>query len=566
MGRLHQLRWLLIVGLAALVVRLAYLQLVRGAHYRSLAEQNRVRVIPDPAPRGLIVDRLGAILASNQTVFRIAIIPQEVEDLTLVLTRVSELTGAPVEKLRRRLKKEQTLVFMPATLVPMASKEAALQLEEERWRLPGLIIRPEPVRHYPMGATASHLLGYLSQPRPDELPLLRRYGIRARTLIGRTGLEELLDPVLRGEPGGEMVEVNHRGRQVRLVSEQAPQPGETVTLTLSAKLQSLLEQSFGAYPGAAVVLDPETGAVLAMVSNPRFNPEVFIRSDGDEVSQLLQDPNNQKPLVNRATSVAYPPGSIIKLLVGAGALEAGVVTPQTTFECHGGMQIGDRMFHCWNRDGHGPVDLAHALMHSCNVYFMHIGRRLGAARLSEIYSRAGFGRGTDWPLSERSGQLPQHRLSEGEVAIYAFGQSAFECTPLQAAVMTAAFANGGALVQPWVIQKVGNRVFRPPAVRRMLGWSPETLEAIRVGMRLVIHDPQGTGRRAASPNVNVVGKTGTAQTHRPGQNHAWFVGYCPEEHPRAAIAIVAEFGGSGGDIPAEIARAVCEYVVLPDTL
>ena len=566
MDRLHTLRIFLVIGLLALFCRLFYLQALRGSYYRGLAEQNRMRVVPDPPPRGLILDRRGRVLAANRTVYRIAVIPQEVEDLDLVLNRVSELVGQPVEKLRARLKKEQTLVFMPATIVPDAPKQAALELEEERWRLPGLLIRPEPIRHYPLGRTAAHLLGYLSQPKPDDLPLLKRYGIRPRTLIGRTGLEELLDPVLRGEAGGRMVEVNHRGRQVRLVADQEARPGEPVTLTIDAALQSLVEDAFGASPGAAVVLDPETGAVLAMASSPGYSPEAFVRADSDELALLFKDPENVNPLMNRATLATYPPGSIAKLVVGAAALEAGVITPQTTFECHGGLQIGDRMIHCWNRDGHGTLDLPHALMHSCNVYFMHTGLRLGKARLMDAYSRTGFGRPTEWPLPERKGQLPQKRLTEGEVAMFAFGQTVFECTPLQAAVMAASFANGGALVQPWVIQKIGGRQMKPPPMRGMVGWSKETLERIREGMHLVVHDPEGTGRRANTPRVTVAGKTGTAQTHKPGLNHAWFAGFCPEEHPRAAIAVIAEFGGSGGDLPTEIGRTICEYVALPETL
>ncbi len=560
-SRLGHLERLLILGLSAVSLRLVHLQVLRGAHYRALAEQNRLRVVPEQGPRGLIVDRNGVVLASNQTIFRVAVVPQELRDPERVFAKVSAVTHRPIPELQRRLAKERGLAFLPAAIVTRVPKDVALQLEEERWRFAGLLVKPETVRRYPRDGSAAALLGHLSQPTAEELPQLKPYGVRPRSLVGRMGLERLFDHELRGRPGGVVVEVNHRGRQVRVVGERETQPGSKLTLTIDANLQALIEEAFGEQPGAAVVLSPDTGEVLAMVSSPTFLPEVFAVQDSSAVQDVLSDARSL--LLNRATGGVYTPGSIIKLVTAAAALEAKLITPETTIVCPGSITIGDRTFRCWNRDGHGAVNLATALMRSCNVYFMTVGRRLGATRLKSALSSLGGGRTTGWPLEERTGRLPTRRLSEGEVAMLAIGQGELLLTPLQAAVMAGAFASGGWIVRPWIIRGVAEREGGPGA-RRRLGWSPGTMEAIRQGMRWVVESPEGTGHRAFSPAVKIAGKTGTAQTHLP-QAHGWFVGYCPEEAPRAALAVVAEHGGSGGDLPTAIARAICEYIGLPET-
>jgi cell division protein FtsI/penicillin-binding protein 2 len=339
--------------------------------------------------------------------------------------------------------------------------------------------------------------------------------------------------------------------------------GVRVELTVDAQLQSLIEQAFAGAPGACVVLDPQSGATLALVSSPTFSPDAFTAPDADLVERYLEDP--QAPLMNRATMGAYQPGSIVKLLTAAAGLEAGLITPFTPINCAGKLVIGDRTIHCWNRDGHGPLILRDALMQSCNVYFMQVGRRLGAAKLLDALAKAGFAHGTGWALEERDGHLPKRRLTEGEVALLAMGQGEILITPMQAAVMAAIFANGEGMVEPWVVSKVGDDA-ADPRKRRKLGWKPKTFESIRQGMNAVVADPLGTGHRAATPLVTIAGKTGTAQTHLQGRTHGWFVGYCPAEHPRVAMAIIAEFGGAGGDLPAEIARTVCEYISAPETL
>ncbi len=562
--RVLRLRLLLLLAFSVLVVRLVHLQLVRGAYYYRLADQNRLRLVPEAAPRGLLVDRQGRVLATNHTVFRVAIVPQEVEDFAAVASQVSTVVHRPVEALRKAFLSDRSLSFIPATIVSTVPKESAIQLEEERWRLPGLLVRPEVVRHYPLGTSAAHLIGYLSQPTAEQFPLLKQYGVRPKQLVGRMGLEQLLDHALRGQAGGVMVEVDHRGRQVRVLGQRPPTPGATVALTIDMKLQSLIEATFEGQPGAAVVLDPESGAVLAMVSVPAFPPAAFADQQSSIVRQLLADPAS--PLMNRATSGTYLPGSIMKLITASAALERKVITPETTFNCPGSLTIGDRVFHCWNRDGHGPVNLREALKQSCNVYFMQVAMRVGTDGLRAAQEQVGLSRKSGWPLEEQPGHLPRRRLTKGETALLGIGQGEILITPMQAAVMAAVFANGGWVVEPWVIHTVGGQPLSHRPGRRRVGWSPDTLAAVRTGMRAVVGDPDGTGHRAFSRLVSVAGKTGTAQTHVPGRTHGWFVGFCPVEHPRVAMAIVAEYGGSGGELPAEVARTVCEYVSLPEAL
>ncbi|MBI3087963.1 MAG: hypothetical protein HYY91_03660 [Candidatus Omnitrophica bacterium] len=444
--------------------------------------------------------------------------------------------------------------------MPPAPKAAALRLEESHLALPGVVVESVVSRHYPFGSVGAHLLGYLSQPSPETFKTLKEYGVKPKDLVGRAGLEGELDVYLRGEPGGSLIEVEARGRQVGLIGRKDPVPGQTVTLTVDAELEALIAQRFGQQAGAAVVLNPQTGELLAMVSVPSFDPGVFATQDQVAIRRLLADP--KAPLMNRAAAGTYLPGSIVKPITAMTALQHRIVSPQTPIMCEGFLLIGNRRFHCWNRDGHGALTMREALMWSCNVYFMELGRRLGLDRLRAGFQQAGFGRKTGWHFEEDAGHLPSARtLHEGEVALLAMGQGEILITPLQGAVMASAIANGGRLLEPWAVRTVGDYAMRapsPPAAG--LGWPAEPLAVVREGMLAVVNDAHGTGIRARSERVPIAGKTGTAQTHVPGKAHGWFIGFCPAHDPAAAMAIVAEYGGSGGELPAMIGRAVCEYL------
>ena len=581
---------MLVVAFSIVLLRLAQMQLLQGAAYRQLAEQNRLRVVPEPAPRGLILDRLGRRLATTRIVFQVAAVPQdlpstprasaphrllrgvrpaprsgllrEAVDRQTVFARLGPVVGLTSLELERRFNEQLTLPFLPATLLTHVPKATALRLEEAHLLLPGIVVEPVAMRDYPLGTAAAHLLGYVGQPSEETFATLKQYGVHPQDLVGRTGLEQQLDAELRGHSGGSLIEVDHRARQVQTLGHREPTPGQPVTLTIDARLQQLIAHAFGQQSGAAVVLRPQTGELLAMVSVPAFEPEAFATQDQLAIRGLLADPRS--PLMNRAADGLYLPGSIVKPVIAATALEQGVMAPRTAIHCPGSLTIGDRVFHCWKRDGHGLMTMREALLYSCNVYFLEVGRRLGRERLRAGYLGVGFGRRTGWSPDEQAGHLPFGRhLTEGEVAMLAIGQGEILITPLQAAVMVSAIANGGWLVEPWVV-KTTERDSTARAHASSVGWSAATLATIREGMLAVINDPHGTGIRAHSETVRIAGKTGTAQTHKPGQTHGWFIGFCPAEQPVAALAIVAEYGGSGGDLPASIGKAVCEYLMAQD--
>lgn len=556
--RVLTVRTCCLIGLALLVVRLGDLQLRRGAQFRGLAEQNRLRLVPELAPRGLVFDRVGRQLATTQTSYRVSAVPQELKDRQAIFARLAPILGVTPAELEKRFHQQWRLPFLPVSLTKIVPKSVALRVEEARLELPGIIVEPVVSRHYPLGRVAAHLIGYLSQPSAEEFPGLKSYGIQAQDLVGRAGLEHELDAYLRGRPGGSLIEVDHRARQVRLLGHRAAVPGQAVTLTIDAELQALIEQRFGGQEGAAVVMDPETGELLAVVSVPAFDPEAFAEQNNVAIRQFLVD--ERAPLMNRAALGVYAPGSIMKTITAMTGLETGAITPNTTVVCQGFVQIGDRKFHCWNRDGHGPVNLRRALTVSCNAYFLELGRRLGLQRIRDGYLRVGLGRPTGWPFEEQRGRLPEGRLSEGDVAMLAIGQGEILVTPMQAAVMASAIANGGSLVHPWLVRTLGGEPVAHPQATSV-GWAPDHLRAVHDGMIEVLNNPEGTGIRAHSDKVRIAGKTGTAQTHIPGKTHGWFIGFCPSERPVAAMAIVAEHGGSGGDLPASIGKAVCEYLV-----
>jgi penicillin-binding protein 2 len=562
-ARIRLFRYALLVGFGMLALRLGYLQLLRGGAYRRLAEKNCLRLVSEPAPRGLILDRHGHALATNRRMFRVSAIPQEAKDRPKLFATLSPLVGVDVDELELRFRDQRSRPFLPATLVRQVSKPVALRVEEARLKMPGIVVESLVGRRYPRGSVAAHLLGYVGQPSSEVFPTLKQYGVQPQDLIGREGLELELDAYLRGQPGGSMIEVDSLARQVQVRGHREPVPGKPVTLTIDADLSALIEKEFGPQPGAAVVLKPQTGELLAMVSVPSFLPETFANQESKLIQALLDD-EERSPLMNRATNGAYLPGSIVKIITAMTALERGIVTRQTTVQCMGQLTIGNRDFHCWNLEGHGPVRVREALMSSCNVYFMEVGRRLGLDRLRSGMMGIGFGRPTGWLLGDHPGHLPDsHRLSDGEVALLAIGQGQILISPLQAAIMVSAVANRGWVAEPWVISQIeDHRLARPPL--RPIGWSRETIATVLDGMNAVVNDPNGgTGIRAHSELIRIVGKTGTAQTGFPGKTHGWFVGFCPMEEPLAAMAIVAEHGGSGGDLPAAVAKSVCEYLAAP---
>ncbi len=543
-------------------LNLARLQLVHGPSYQRLAEQNHLRLIPSSAPRGEILDRTGLVLAGNRAAFHVVVVPQEAVRLQATLADLAQLLGTSAESLRRAYQAGRTLPFAPVVVAADIPRETALIIEERRHQLPGVFVQPQAVRVYPEGAAAAHVIGYVGDIDADELAALAEYGYRRSDQVGKAGLERQYDAYLRGESGGTMVEVDHRGRFVRMRGVREATPGKTICVTISAWLQRRAAQLLGDARGACVILDARTGDVLALASSPSFDPNLFLRFDPAPKRALLASAD--APMLQRASGAAFIPGSIFKLVTATAALEGHRVTPTTSVTCNGALALGKEAMRCWKRDGHGPEDLHLALTHSCNVYFGQVGLWVGPEALHRWALEYGLGRhaGIELP-GEETGLVPEPSRWSGEhwyaghTAHLAIGQGGLLVTPLQVAIMMTAVANGGWLVHPHLVRSIGGVAIAGHAARR-LPIAPDTLAAIRAGLDAVINDADGTGHRAHSATVRIAGKTGTAQTQLAGQPHAWFVGYAPAGDPQMVVVVLLEHGGSGGDRPSEIAKTLFE--------
>jgi penicillin-binding protein 2 len=460
-------------------------------------------------------------------------------------------------------------------------------LETHQLDLPGVSIQVRPRRFYPHGPLAAHLLGYVGEvserelsERGDELEL------RPGDYVGKAGLERVWDEELRGVVGGQQVEVDALGRRVRVIQEVPDVAGDTLVLTLDADLQEAAGQAMGERRGSCVALDPRNGEVLAMVSKPDYDPNLFARGiQRSEWQQLIGD--EWRPLTNRAVQGQYAPGSIFKVAVAAGLLDAGVVNRTTGYTCTGGTQLGNRLFRCWKRGGHGYVNLHRAIMQSCDVFFYQAGQRLGVDGIAEYSHRFGLGEPTGIGLStEESGLIPtrawkQRRFGApwypGETLPVAIGQGYVTVTPLQMASMVAMIANGGTHYRPHYVRRLEapdgtvKREIRPE-VMGYANIAPEHIEAVRSGMRDVVMAPGGTGRNGQVPGIEVAGKTGTAQVVRlkagsrgndgpeRTRDHAWFIAFAPVAAPEIAVACLAEHaGGGGGAIAAPIVSKILTH-------
>jgi penicillin-binding protein 2 len=580
-------RRLVVVGaVAALVVallvsRLWYLQIMRGEENRRISESNRIRLTRLPAARGLVYDRFGELLVDNRPSFDVLLVPEDARDRGATLAMLAEHLGEPVEELDRRLRAPSRRPPYAGVVVERDLEwDDVVALETHQLDLPGVSIQVQPRRAYPHGALASHLLGYVGEANDRELTDDPRR--RPGDVIGKGGLERVWDHELRGTAGGQQVEVDALGRRVRVLEEVPDVPGDTLVLTLDRDLQETAERALGDLRGALVALDPRDGEILAMVSKPAYDPNLFARGIlAAEWKALTTDPWH--PLTNRATQGTFAPGSIFKVAVAAGLLAEDVVTPHNHVFCPGGTQFGNRWFRCWNRNGHGSVDLNTGIMQSCDVYFYLMGQRLGIDRLAEYVRRFGLGFPTGVALPhEAAGIIPDTAWKRrrfdapwypGETLSVAIGQGYVTVTPLQMATMVATIANGGTRYRPQYVKRVEapDGTVRREMVPEVLGFAavgPEVLAQVRKGMEAVVMSERGTGKRARVPGVAVAGKTGTAQVvslseasgkggKERTRDHAWFVAYAPADAPTIAVACLVEHaGGGGGAIAAPIVGQV----------
>ncbi|MBI3301843.1 MAG: penicillin-binding protein 2 [Deltaproteobacteria bacterium] len=453
-------------------------------------------------------------------------------------------------------------------------------VEAHQLDIPGVSVEVTTKRHCPADGFAAHLLGYVGEVNPREMSLFPGY--RLGDLIGKFGIEKSWETDLRGQGGGQQIEVDAAGRRLRVLGEVEASAGQSLVLTLDQDLQQKAEAALAGKEGAIVVLDVRTGDVLAMVSRPAFDPNLFARGiTPEEWRSVTEDP--LRPLNNRAIQGQYPPGSTFKVMMAAAALEKGVISPATRFSCSGGLPFGNHVFHCWKKGGHGSLDLQQAITQSCDVYFYQVGQRLGINAIAEYARRFGLGAPLGIALDhEAAGVIPdpawkKERLGApwyaGETLSVAIGQGYVTVTPLQMAVAAATIANGGTVYRPHVVKRVLSdegetlKGYAPEVIRKT-GIRPQTLQLVRDGMRDVVNSPTGTGKKAQLSDVLVAGKTGTSQviagtrgkgTTLPRQyrDHAWFIAFAPANAPEVAVACLIEHAGQGGGaVAAPVAREV----------
>lgn len=574
-GRIWLLNVLVTGLLGAIACAYWFAQIVEGEHYAELAENNRLRKLPIKAPRGLIYDRTGKLLVENIPSYNLLVDRSRSDDLKKAIAFVSGVIGRPVPELSAILDRvRSTPDFKPVLLAEHLTLEQVAEVSARGREFPEFEVEVQNLRLYRHGPQTAHVLGYLGEVTQSEVE--RSDGSYAvGDLVGKRGIEQVFDKVLRGRDGERVVVVDSRGKLLDEYGRTPVEAGRPLHLTLDLDLQQeAIRQFEGADAvGSVVALDPRNGEILALVSAPSYDPNLFARRLGQqEWNALIGAPHD--PMRDRAIQNTYSPGSVFKIMMAAAGLAEGIVNESDSVWCDGSASIYGHRFRCWSKGGHGRVDLHSALAHSCDVYFYHLGQRLGIERIARYSRMFGLGSKTGIELrGENAGLVPdsawslakrKHPWFLGETISVAIGQGPVLTSPLQIAAVTALIANGGRPVRPHLIQ--GEEFEAPEADRPPI--PPRALEAVREGMDGVVNDPGGTARTARLPNVRVAGKTGTVQVigqaSRTNPNslpfrfrdHGWFTSFAPVDHPEIVVVAFVEHGGSGSKAAAPIAKAV----------
>jgi penicillin-binding protein 2 len=564
--RINNLKIIFVCFFLVLIASFLQKQIFYFETYRLLSEKNRIRIRSIAAPRGLITDRKGVVLAGNRISFEVVVVPQEIKDSQLIFNLLSEVLNRPAEVLIENYKRNYVAPFAPVTIAEDITKEEAIHLEERSLFLPGVMVVTKPVRYYPLREASSHIIGYLGEINWQELHKLKPYGYRIRELIGKEGVEKTYNIYLKGENGGMQVEVDSQGRQVDILGYKPPKKGNDLQLTIDAKLQEKVYQLIKERKAAVTVIEPNTGEILAMSSSPSFNPNIFVNHGHQkEILSLLNNP--QHPFLNRNIQATYPPGSLFKILIASAALQEKKIDRYTSFVCPGFFKLGNRTFACWDEEGHGRQTVIEAIKHSCNVFFYNTGLRLGVDLIYKYAQEFGFSQltGIDLPF-EAKGVVPSRQWKrqqlgqmwyKGETVIYSIGQGYLSVTPLQILRMVSAVANGGRIIKPYLVKKIGEVHAAEPSFRE-LRVNRENLDLVKKGMEEVTKSG-GTGYRVAVEGLNIAGKTATAQTPQ-GEPHAWFSGFAPVQNPKVAVVVVLEHGGKGGLGAVDVAREIFSFI------
>jgi len=572
---LRHLAFLIILFFFVFILRLFSLNVIKGTKYHRMSENNRIKSFFEPAPRGILCDRVGRILAENVPTFSVLFSPEslstnEGRDAIERLIKILSLDyGATFSRLNASLKSRLSSVCISEN-VPV---EKIFYLSEQKMSFPGMKIQVQPVRYYPKYDFASHLIGYVGEINEEELSGLSHLGYKLGDRIGKIGVEKIYDGTLKGLDGDEEIEVDAGGREVRLVSRRASRMGRGLILTLDERIQKASEDALGSKKGAVCVLDPATGEILALVSKPSFDPNVFAgESSFSGYDELFKNPD--LPMFNRAIQSQYAPGSLFKIITAVAALEEKVIGEDDTFFCPGSFTVGrggrKKEFRCWKKEGHGNMNITHGLANSCDVFFYKLGLKTGADNIAKYARMFGLSYRTGICLPyEEKGLIPSpawkhNKFNEtwypGDTVNMSIGQGYILVTPLQVACMLSMVATRGILYKPFIVKHVIStegeilETFRPEVIRK-INLSEKTWSVLTDGLREAVLS--GTCQRLNFRDLAVIAKTGTAQNPH-GEDHAWFICSAPAENPRIVVVVFVEHGGHGASSASPVARSIIE--------
>ncbi|HSV43903.1 MAG TPA: penicillin-binding protein 2 [Candidatus Bathyarchaeia archaeon] len=549
--RLNIIRIIVVFLFIVLAVDLVYVQVLRGNYFYNLSVNNRIRVIPLEGQRGRILDRNGVVLADSRLSFNVTVIPQDIRDKEVLFGYLSEILDVEQEKLVQRFEQRRYTPFAPVVVAEDVEKKTAMVLEENKFRFPGLYIQETFRRWYPFNEVASHVLGYVGLIDTEKIKRLKNYGYSRQSVVGYSGVEEYYDKYLMGKEGGLQIEVNSRGQQVQLLGIREPERGTDVQVTLDAGMQEVAFEIFKTHPGALVIIDLATADVLALVSSPGYDPNVF--SDpkrSREKAKLFT--NDGLPMFNRVLKGQYPPGSVFKTVVSVAGLSENVITRYTTYHCPGYFQLGKRRARCTHV--HGSVQIVKALGESCNVFYFNMGLVVGPERIQRYAKMFGLGTLTHVDLpAEEQGFVPTKNSRrgkntsgwyKGDTLNLSIGQGDLLATPIQMARLMATVALDGRVMEPHVLKAVDGREPVTTSIVRSLHIKKEVMNIVQEGLRDTVLSQHGTARILNMDGFEFYGKTGTAQTVPGKDSHAWFAGYNLVGKKKVAFCVFLEHGGS----------------------
>jgi penicillin-binding protein 2 len=575
----------MMVALGLVAVRLYYLQVIKNSEFAELADRNRIRIRRVIAPRGLVFDARHRPLVDTRPSFNAVLVPEDSPNLSQTIESLEKLLGQTgvADKLAAA-DDEGRPEYEPVTVDERLEWPQVVALETHQLELPGVSLEAMPARHYLYGNLAAHLLGYVGEVDRNDL---MKASYKMGDEIGKFGLERGWEPFLRGEAGGQEIEVDSVGRRLRVLKEIPDHPGQSIVLTLDLDVQQAAEKAMQGQMGAMVALDPNNGNIIAMTSNPSFDPDIF--GGGVKAAdwrKLMTDPDH--PLQNRVIQGTYPPGSTFKIVDSIAGMEEKTLTPDTTYYCNGGLWFGGRTYHCWRKTGHGAIQLHRAIVSSCDVFFYNVGEKVGIDKLSHWAHLLGLGERSGIALdNEKSGTMPSSAWKEkryherwypAETLSVAIGQGYVAATPMQMAQVAEVVANGGIRYRPQFVREiegldgVATRTY-DPIIEDRIPFDPEVLTEIRNAMSDVVNGVGGTGHKCKLDGIEVCGKSGTAQVVgnkaanlESGEDedkipykyrdNGWFIAFAPKDHPQIAVACIIEHGGHGGSSAAPVIHDV----------